>query len=70
MKIMLLIIMVLLLVSSSLAYESIDYSEKCEIVRPATEFRAAYSFGNIGVYGRLSTGKLFCFTPGNLYRAI
>jgi hypothetical protein len=39
------------------------YKYRCEIVRPATEFRPEKSFGYIGILGRLSDGSLTCFLP-------
>jgi hypothetical protein len=49
------------------AIESLNglYKYRCEIVRPATEFRAERSFGYIGILGRLSDGSLTCFVPSN-----
>jgi hypothetical protein len=46
----------------------IDYNERCDWIRPATEFRAEKVFSNIGIFGRLSDGSLTCFLPRHRHR--
>jgi hypothetical protein len=42
---------------------SLYYNARCEVIRPATQYRPEKSFGFIGVYGRLSNGEQICFLP-------
>jgi hypothetical protein len=79
-SIIILSFIVLLTMSSSLAYTGrvslnglkagtfsedriIDYQARCNIVRPATEYRLEKVWYNIGIYGRLSNGTITCFLP-------
>jgi hypothetical protein len=43
--------------------DSLYYNARCELIRPATEFRSEKRYGYIGVYGRLSNGEQICFLP-------
>ena len=67
-KTMLVISLVLLIVSMILVsaeYENLNRYAKfrCDIIRPATEFRAEKIFYAAGIYGRFSDGSIRCFAP-------
>lgn len=38
---------------------------RCDVIRPATEYREEKVFPQIGVWGRLSDGSITCFAPGS-----